>query len=140
LTCRWATLIDSYRIIRRRIVWLLGRWVGEDLTVLTRVKIYQVLVHLLKPGPATDTAIRLTAAHSLAKCDTWDFDADTFMPFVPEVMEHLTGLLSDVSLPESQMRVNEALGVIVERVGVEVRYERRWLHNTRVTGIWQEIL
>ncbi|ORY75687.1 armadillo-type protein [Leucosporidium creatinivorum] len=111
---------SNYRIIRRRIAWLVGNWVGEDLQETTRTKIYSLLVHLLGRNPSTDTAIRLTAARSLAKCDTWDFDRDSFVSFLPAAIEEIVSLLGEVTLADSQMRLNQTLGVVIDRVGSHI--------------------
>lgn len=111
----------SYRIIRRRIAWLLGNWVGEDLAATSRRQIYSLLVHLLGRNASTDPAIRLTAARSLAKCDTWDFDRDAFVPLLPSAMEEIVQLLGEVQLSDSMMRLNQTLGVVIDRVGSHVR-------------------
>jgi hypothetical protein len=110
----------SYRIIRRRIAWLVGNWVGEDLPQATRTKIYSLLIHLISRNDSTDTAIRLTAARSLAKCDTWDFDQESFVPFLPAAIEEIVSLLGEVTLADSQMRLNVTLGVVIDRVGIHV--------------------
>ncbi|KAL8284260.1 hypothetical protein RQP46_005009 [Phenoliferia psychrophenolica] len=108
---------SNYRIIRRRIAWLVGKWVEEDLKPETLRKIYSLLVHLLGRNASTDTAIRLTAARSLAKCgDTWDFDSAVFIPFLPAAIEEIVSLLGEVTLPDSQMRLNQTLGVVIDRV------------------------
>ncbi|GAA6004411.1 hypothetical protein JCM10207_000715 [Rhodosporidiobolus poonsookiae] len=110
----------NYRIIRRRIAWLLGNWVGEDLAATSRRQIYSLLVHLLGRNASTDPAIRLTAARSLAKCDTWDFDRDAFVPLLPSAMEEIVQLLGEVQLSDSMMRLNQTLGVVIDRVGSHI--------------------
>ncbi|SCV68568.1 BQ2448_689 [Microbotryum intermedium] len=112
--------LPNERIIRRRIAWLVGNWVGEDLNPATRSQIYGLLVHLLGRNASTDQAIRLTAATSLAKCDTWDFDQQSFLPFLPSAIEEVVQLLGEVTLSDTQMRVNQALGVMIDRVGVHI--------------------
>ncbi|GAA5891120.1 hypothetical protein JCM6882_006430 [Rhodosporidiobolus microsporus] len=111
---------SAYRIIRRRIAWLLGNWVSEDLAATSRTQIYTLLVHLLSRNPSTDAAIRLTAARSLAKCDTWDFDQQSFVPLLPRAIEEIVQLLSEVSLADSKMRLNQTLGVVIDRVGPHI--------------------
>lgn len=110
----------SYRIIRRRIAWLLGSWIGEDLSATVRTRIYSTLIHLISRNGSTDTAIRLTAARSLAKCDTWDFDKGAFVPFLGPAVEETVQLLGEVTLSDSMMRLNQTLGVIIDRVGSHV--------------------
>ncbi|GAA5826975.1 hypothetical protein JCM11251_002187 [Rhodosporidiobolus azoricus] len=111
---------SAYRIIRRRIAWLLGNWVGEDLAASSRTQIYSLLVHLLSRNPSTDPAIRLTAARSLAKCDTWDFDQESFVPLLPTAIEEIVQLLGEVSMADSKMRLNQTLGVVIDRVGAHI--------------------
>lgn len=111
----------SYRIIRRRIAWLLGNWVGEDLAASSRSRIYSLLIHLLSRNDSTDPAIRLTAARSLAKCDTWDFDQEAFVPLLPKAIEEIVQLLGEVQMSDSRMRLNQTLGVVIDRVGAHVR-------------------
>lgn len=113
---------SSYRILRRRIAWLVGNWVAEDLSPPTRTRIYSLLIHLLGRNASTDTAIRLTAGRSLAKCDTWDFDQNSFLPFLPSAIEELVNLLGEVELKDSMMRLNQTLGVIIDRVGLHVSF------------------
>ncbi|TKA55315.1 hypothetical protein B0A53_02239 [Rhodotorula sp. CCFEE 5036] len=116
LSAECAGTDSAYRIIRRRIAWLLGNWVGEDLAASSRNQIYALLVHLVGRNPSTDQAIRLTAARSLARCDTWDFDQAAFLPHLPAAIEEVVQLLGEVSEPDSMMRLNQTLGVIIARV------------------------
>jgi hypothetical protein len=124
-SCTDSTVDDrlrSYRIIRRRIAWLLGNWVGEDLAASSRSRIYSLLIHLLSRNDSTDPAIRLTAARSLAKCDTWDFDQQAFVPLLPRAIEEIVQLLGEVQMSDSRMRLNQTLGVVIDRVGSHVRF------------------
>ncbi|TNY19776.1 armadillo-type protein [Rhodotorula diobovata] len=111
---------SAYRLIRRRIAWLLGNWIGEDLAASSRSLIYQLLVHLVSRNASTDAAIRLTAARSLARCDTWDFDQDAFVPLLPRAIDEIVQLLGEVELSDSRMRLNETLGVVIDRVGQHI--------------------
>lgn len=87
-----------------------------------RTKIYSILAHLLSRNDSTDTAIRLTAARSLAKCDTWDFNREAFVPFLPIAIEEIVSLLGEVELADSRMRLNQTLGVVIDRVGPHVSF------------------
>ncbi|GAA5866359.1 hypothetical protein JCM3774_006631 [Rhodotorula dairenensis] len=120
LTAECAGTDSAYRVIRRRIAWLLGNWIGEDLGASSRNQIYALLVHLVGRNPSTDQAIRLTAARSLARCDTWDFDQAAFLPHLPAAIEEVVQLLGEVSEPDSMMRLNQTLGVIIARVETHI--------------------
>lgn len=54
--------VFSYRIIRRRIIWLLGCWVGVKFSPQMRPALYEVIVPFLSTG---DLVVRLEAAFSL---------------------------------------------------------------------------
>ncbi|BGP28678.1 hypothetical protein JCM10296v2_000414 [Rhodotorula toruloides] len=136
LAAECAGTDPTYRIIRRRVAWLLGQWVGEDIAGSSRPQIYSLLVHLLSRNESTDTAIRLTAARSLAKCDTWDFDRTVFVPLLPKAIEEIVQLLSEVSLTDSKMRLNETLGVVIDRVGPEIAPYAEQL-AVILTQLWQ---
>ncbi|BGP52842.1 hypothetical protein JCM8202v2_000399 [Rhodotorula sphaerocarpa] len=120
LAAECAGTDSAYRIIRRRIAWLLGNWISEDLAATSRSQIYALLVHLVSRNPSTDQAIRLTAARSLARCDTWDFDQAAFVPHLPVAIEEVVQLLGEVSEPDSMMRLNQTLGVVIDRVGAHI--------------------
>lgn len=43
------------------------------------------------------------------------------MPFLPASIEEVVSLLGEVTLADSQMRLNQTLGVVIDRVGSHVR-------------------
>lgn len=62
-------VVISYPIIKRRIAWLIGKWIGDECSPADNPKIWEVLVHLLKDrGQGTDVVVRLTAAIALREC------------------------------------------------------------------------
>lgn len=61
--------LHSYPIIKRRIAWVIGKWISDDCSPATNPRIWEALVHLLQDrGPGTDTVVRLTAAVSIREC------------------------------------------------------------------------
>lgn len=76
----------------------------------------------------------MTAARSLAKCDTWDFDRDSFVPFLPSAITEIVDLLGEVELADSQMRLNQTLGVVIDRVGSHVSITISIHENVELTG------
>ncbi|KAK4055221.1 hypothetical protein OIV83_000501 [Microbotryomycetes sp. JL201] len=111
---------SNQRIIRRRIAWLVGNYIDADLKPAERTKVYSLLTHLMGRNESTDTAIRLTAARSLVKCDTWDFDKEAFLPYLPNVIEQVVQLLDEVEMADTRKRLNETLGVVIDRVGENI--------------------
>jgi hypothetical protein len=58
----------TYRIIKRRIAWLFGRWFAEGNVTNAKGKVYEVLVHLIQAQEGSDAVVRLTAATALKDC------------------------------------------------------------------------
>lgn len=66
VTLTWST---SYRIIKRRIAWLIGRWVASQCASPRNQDVWAVLVHLLaERGPSSDVVVRLTTAAAIRDC------------------------------------------------------------------------
>jgi len=55
--------VGSYRIIRRRVLWLCGQWVGVKLSASLRPTLYSAICPLLQPQE--DLVVRLQAANTL---------------------------------------------------------------------------
>ncbi|CAJ0650514.1 12985_t:CDS:10 [Entrophospora sp. SA101] len=58
-----ANDVPSFKIIRRRIAWLIGRWVCVKLSKENRPKVYDVMTYLMRPEE--DLVVRMTAAINL---------------------------------------------------------------------------
>ena len=59
----------SYRIVRRRVIWLLGCWTGVKMSSELRPTLYTILIPLL--NPTEDLVVRIEAALTL-KLDILD--------------------------------------------------------------------
>ncbi|OCH87913.1 ARM repeat-containing protein [Obba rivulosa] len=112
----------SYPIIKRRIAWLIGKWVSEQCSSPNNRNIWEVLVHLLQDrGPGTDAVVRLTAAVALRECvDTVEFNADTFAPFLPTAVNELVRLAAEADTLESKRRVANTLNTVIQRVETRI--------------------
>ncbi|KAF8974448.1 armadillo-type protein [Flammula alnicola] len=97
----------SYPIIKRRIAWLIGKWMWE------------ILVHLLQDrGSGSDAVVRLTAASALRECvDAVSFDANTFAPFLATAVPQLIQLMAEADTLESKRKVDQSLNTIIEQSG-----------------------
>ena len=74
----------SYLIVKRRIAWLIGKWVGDKCASPNDVRIWQILVHLLQDKGTGTEVVRLTAAAAVRDC----VDVGCVYQFYP----HLVGL------------------------------------------------
>jgi hypothetical protein len=69
--------LNSYLIIQRRIVWLIGRWVSQDCYPATDPQIWQILLHLLTTKGTGTEVVRLTTATALQQCVDVSPEADS---------------------------------------------------------------
>lgn len=59
----------QYPLIKRRIAWLVGKWMASDCASPNNPNVWELLVWLLRDrGPGTDAVVRLTAAVALKEC------------------------------------------------------------------------
>jgi hypothetical protein len=59
----------SYPIIKRRIAWLIGKWISSECASPNNPKVWEVLVYLLHDrGDGSDAVVRLTAAAAIKEC------------------------------------------------------------------------
>ncbi|KAG0002348.1 hypothetical protein BGZ65_002719 [Modicella reniformis] len=105
----------SYRVIRRRIAWMIGKWVSVNVSKEARPAVYTIMLHLLRPEE--HMAVRLAAAQNLMACiDDWDFEPMTFAPFLKQSVQGLRVLIGEVEEPDSRMRILNCMSIIVERM------------------------
>ncbi|KAF8165214.1 armadillo-type protein [Crassisporium funariophilum] len=109
----------NYPIIKRRIAWVIGKWVSDECTSPNNPKIWEILVHLLQDrGPGTDTVVRLTAAAAFRECvDAVTFNANVFAPFLATTVTQLILLMSEADTLESKRKVDESLNAVIEQSG-----------------------
>ncbi|KAK6340144.1 hypothetical protein TWF730_001914 [Orbilia blumenaviensis] len=108
----------DYRILRHRIPILIGQWVFVNIDVQHRSTIFRITQHLLnKSDPLNDLCVRITAAKSL-KCsiDEWQFDINSFLPFVDDVFDKLMLLIDEVEETATKMSLVDVIGLIAERM------------------------
>lgn len=85
---------DNYRVIRRRVVWLIGQWTGVKLSSELRPALYAVTLPLLQGDE--DMAVRLTASNTLKLAvDDFEFNTDQFLPFLETSFALLFALLKE---------------------------------------------
>ncbi|KAF9971529.1 hypothetical protein BGZ73_005515 [Actinomortierella ambigua] len=105
----------SNRIIRRRIAWMIGKWVNVNISKTSRPIVYGILLHLMRVEEPL--AVRLAAALNLKVCiDDWDFEASAFAPFLEASVRALRQLMGEVEEADSRMKILSAMSMIVERM------------------------
>lgn len=86
----------NYKIIRRRVCWLIGQWIGIKLSAELRPDLYQVMVEAL--SPEEDLGVRLAASNALKLAiDDFMFSSNEFMPYLEPACSLLFTLLKEVN-------------------------------------------
>lgn len=120
LTQELKVKAGNYRVIRRRVAWLIGVWTGVKLSPELRPALYSVTLPLLQGDE--DIAVRLTASSTLQHViDDFEFNTDQFLPFLEPSFALLFTLLKEVRECDSKMHVLYVLSFIVERVGFAIK-------------------
>ncbi|KAJ2920088.1 hypothetical protein MD484_g369, partial [Candolleomyces efflorescens] len=109
--------IVRFPIIKRRIAWLIGKWVSDQCSSPNNPRIWEILVHLLKDrSTGTDTVVRLTAAKAVKECvDTLEFSAEVFSPFLQDTVTELVRLMDEADTSESKCRIATTLSAVLEQ-------------------------
>ncbi|KAF5275843.1 hypothetical protein FQR65_LT04081 [Abscondita terminalis] len=127
---------NNYRILRRRIAWLVGNWAGIKLSLELRPVLYECIINLL--SPEEDMAVRLTSSTTLRLAvDDFEFNSEQFKPYLDTVFNLLFSLLKEVVECETKMHVLNVMTLILERVGQTIRpHTDALIHYLPL--LWQE--
>lgn len=59
----------SFPILKRRIAWVIGKWISDESATPNNPVIWDALVYLLADrGPGSDAVVRFTAASAIKEC------------------------------------------------------------------------
>ena len=111
---------SNYRIVRRRVCWLMGQWSGVKLSPELRPRLYEMLMPML--SNSQDLVVRLAAAKALkVVIDDFEFSVEELEPYLEQVFSLLFSLLKEVSECDTKLNVLNVLSYLIERVGVSIR-------------------
>ena len=104
----------GYNILRRRIAIILGQWLPVK-EGLDRPLVYQIFQHLLdRTDQLNDQVVRVTAGRQLKNIvDPFEFAAEPFMPYAPNILGRMMELTKEVELPETKIALLNTISVIV---------------------------
>ncbi|XP_046677970.1 importin-11-like [Homalodisca vitripennis] len=126
----------NYRVVRRRVAWLLGQWTGVKLSCELRPTLYAAMLPLLQPQE--DIAVRLTACSTIKNAvDDFEFNTEQFLEYLDPLFGLLFSLLKEVHECDTKMHVLGVLSFVVERVGVAIRPHANALVQY-LPLLWQE--
>jgi hypothetical protein len=93
---------NNYRVIRRRVCALIGRWTGIKLSPELRPALYECVINLL--GSDEDMAVRLTASSTLRHAiDDFEFNSDQFRDYLDSAFNLLFNLLKEANECETKV-------------------------------------
>ncbi len=121
---------SGYNILRRRAAVILGQWLPVK-EGLNRPLVYQIFQHLLDKGDRlNDQVVRVTAGRQLRNVvDPFEFVAEPFMPYVPNILSRLMVLIEEVELSDTKMALLNTISVIVTKMEQHVCRHNRGLHR-----------
>ncbi|XP_041464920.1 importin-11-like [Lytechinus variegatus] len=109
-----------YKVIRRRVIWLVGQWIGVKLSPSLHPTFYEAVLPLLSSDE--DLVVRISAAQALKTAvDDFEFKTEAFLPYLDSSFSMLFQLLQDVSECDTKMSILHVMSFIIERVGPEIR-------------------
>ncbi|KAJ8915196.1 hypothetical protein NQ315_015419 [Exocentrus adspersus] len=127
---------NNYRVIRRRVTALIGRWTGIKLSCELRPALYECIINLLAPDE--DMAVRLTAASTLRYAiDDFEFNCDQFKDYMFSAFNLLFGLLREAVECETKMQVLNVMTLLLERMGNTIQPHSESLIQY-LPHLWQE--
>lgn len=106
---------DNFRILRRRIIWLLGEWAGVKFSRDLRPLAYEACLHLLRPSE--DMSIRLASSSTLSiLVSDFDFAPEAFLPYLEPSFNALFVLLREAKECDTKMKVLTIMSSLVEKM------------------------
>ncbi|KAG8598777.1 hypothetical protein GDO81_002737 [Engystomops pustulosus] len=110
---------DRYKLLRRRVIWLIGQWVAVKFKADLRPSLYQAILNLLQDQ---DLVVRIETATTLnLPVDDFEFRTEQFLPYLESIFSLLFQLLQQVTECDSKMQILHVLSCVIERVNMQIR-------------------
>uniref|UniRef100_A0A1B0GAA7 Importin N-terminal domain-containing protein n=1 Tax=Glossina morsitans morsitans TaxID=37546 RepID=A0A1B0GAA7_GLOMM len=105
----------NFRILRRRIIWLLGEWAGVKFARNLRPLAYEACLHLLRP--TEDMSTRLASSFTLSiLLNDFDFDPFQFSRFLEPSFNALFVFLREAKECDTKMKILTIMSTLVEKM------------------------
>ncbi|XP_067628973.1 importin-11 [Eurosta solidaginis] len=106
---------DRFRILRRRIIWLVAEWSAVKFSRDLRPLAYEACLHLLRP--TEDMSIRLAASRTLSTLiGDFEFAPEAFLCYLEPAFNALFVLLGEARECDTKMNVLTIMSCIVEKM------------------------
>ncbi|XP_017466077.1 PREDICTED: importin-11 [Rhagoletis zephyria] len=106
---------DNFRILRRRIIWLVAEWAAVKFSRNLRPLAYEACLHLLRS--TEDMSIRLAASRTLSTLiGDFEFAPEPFLPYLEPSFNALFVLLGEARECDTKMNVLTIMSCLVEKM------------------------
>lgn len=113
---------SNFRVLRKRIIWMVGQWSGVKFSKAFRPMVYEACLELLQPSE--DIVVRLTASKTLKTIlDDFDFCAEQFLDFLDSAFSLLFHLLKESKECDTKMNVLFTMSFIVEKMSMSIKIQ-----------------
>ncbi|XP_063043759.1 importin-11 [Engraulis encrasicolus] len=110
---------NRYKLIRRRVIWLIGRWISVKFKSDLRPVLYEVILNLMQDP---DLVVRIETATTLKlTVDDFEFRTEQFLPYLESIFGLLFQLLQQVTECDTKMQVLHVISCVIERVHIQIR-------------------
>lgn len=108
-----------YKVIRRRVIWLIGQWISVKFQSELRPLLYEAILNLMQDQ---DRVVRIETATTLKLAvDDFAFRTEQFLPYLENIFGLLFQLLQQVTECDTKMHVLHVISCVIERVGMQIR-------------------
>uniref|UniRef100_A0A8C2GZ93 Importin-11 n=1 Tax=Cyprinus carpio TaxID=7962 RepID=A0A8C2GZ93_CYPCA len=108
---------NRYKLIRRRVIWLIGQWISVKFKPELRPLLYEVILSLMQDP---DLVVRIETATTL-KLDILSSETEQFLPYLESIFSLLFQLLQQVNECDTKMQVLHVISCVIERVSIQIR-------------------
>ena len=127
---------SDFRVLRKRIIWMVGQWTGVKFSKDLRPMVYEACLELLQP--TEDIVVRLTASKTLKTIlEDFDFCAEQFLDFLEPSFTLLFHLLKQSKECDTKMNVLYVMSFIVEKMSMSIKIQADNL-VTYLPSLWEE--
>uniref|UniRef100_A0A3B3DXE9 Importin-11 n=1 Tax=Oryzias melastigma TaxID=30732 RepID=A0A3B3DXE9_ORYME len=106
-----------YKLIRRRVIWLIGQWISVKFKSVLRPLLYEVILSLMQdPDLVNNTVLNLRSP-----VDDFEFRTEQFLPYLESIFGLLFHLLQQVTECDTKMQVLHVISCVIERVNIQIR-------------------
>lgn len=113
---------SNFRVLRKRIIWMVGAWTAVKFSKSLRPLVYKACLELLQSSE--DMVVRLTASKTLKTVlEDFDFDAEQFLEFMEPSFTLLFQLLKEAKECDTKMNVLYVMSFIVEKMSLSMKIQ-----------------